>query len=254
MPVALRLTACPTPRRGSFQVSGDTWLAVDIVSCRRWKCVFCGPKKAYKLRERIKLAKYERFMTLTHKPRPGQTQEAALRELRHNWHTLHKAIDRLKQGTKIQYVAIVEWTKAGQPHLHILFAGPYIQQRKLSGMWRHINNSPIVDIRAVKEHEKTAHYLAKYLTKDNACPPRMRRWSCSRGFLPDLPPYENPNWPDDSTITYTATPPMALIRHLITRGYTVIEGPGSSVILYPMATADTRSVATATDAARPPPS
>jgi hypothetical protein len=49
------------------------------------------------------------------------------------------------------------------PHLHILASGLYIAQRDLSRQWAHITHgSTIVDIRAVRNPEKAAEYVARY--------------------------------------------------------------------------------------------
>lgn len=173
----------------------------------------------------------DRFITLTHKPIPGETKEQALRDMRHDWHNLHKELDRRQKHDKIKYVCIVEWTKNDQPHLHILCNCDYIRQHTLSALWRRIHGAPIVDIRHVTEDQKAAKYLAKYLTKENQTPARMRRWSATRGFLPPLPPYINPTWPEDTTYSYDPIPPAILARYLIDQGWTMIEGPNDTVIM-----------------------
>ncbi len=162
--------------------------------------------------------------------------------MRKDWHTLHKALDRLNKKRKITYVCIVEWTKAGEPHLHILMDGPYIAQRRLSGAWRRIHNSPIVDIRRVKSDSAACLYLTKYLTKDTRCPYRMRRWSSTRGFLPPLPPYVNPTWPEDTKWSYTKVGPIAFAQYAEHTGATLIEGPGTSlIVIWPPSTQETQT-------------
>lgn len=83
------------------------------------------------------------------------------------------------------YVKVIEFTKAGLPHLHILLRGPYIPQWWLSKIWGEIHLSPIVDVRAVRGRDGAAGYLAKYMGKDK----RSRQsWSWDwvwRGFVQD---------------------------------------------------------------------
>lgn len=49
------------------------------------------------------------------------------------------------------------------PHLHFLLNSSYIQQNSLSALWKRITKtSCIVDIRAVRDPEKAAEYVARY--------------------------------------------------------------------------------------------
>lgn len=222
---------CPTPRPGAITANGESWLAVGHVSCQTWSCPSCGPRKGWKLRKRIERAQPNRFITLTHKPNGTETPADALRRMRHDWHTLTKALNRRQKHGNIKYVCVVEWTRKGWPHLHVLANCDYLRQRTLSGLWRSIHGAPIVDIRAVKESEKTASYLAKYLTKSNATPPRMRRWSATPGFLPPAEIYLNPSWPDDTTYQYTKLDPITVANNYIDAGYTPLPGPNDTIIL-----------------------
>jgi hypothetical protein len=104
--------------------------------------------------------------------------------MRKDWPKLRKRICRRLGIKTLKYVAIVEWTEKGAPHLHILCQCGYLRQRWLSGVWKHLHGAPIVDIRKVTENDKAAAYLAKYLTKCTLMPKRLRRWSATRGYLP----------------------------------------------------------------------
>jgi len=66
----------------------------------------------------------------------------------------------------IDYLAVVEKTKHGEPHLHILARCPYIPQSYLSGIMKELIDAPIVDIRAVKNQRNAILYVAKYVTKE----------------------------------------------------------------------------------------
>jgi len=83
------------------------------------------------------------------------------------------------------YVRVVERTKAGLPHYHVILRGPYIPQSVLSGWWQEIHLSPVVDVRAVRQRVGAASYLAKYLGKDTSS---RYSWSWDwvwRGFAKD---------------------------------------------------------------------
>ena len=64
------------------------------------------------------------------------------------------------------YVRVVEFTRAGLPHYHVIVRGGYIPQWWLSRVWAEIHLSPVVDVRAVRGRAGGAAYLAKYLGKD----------------------------------------------------------------------------------------
>ena len=83
------------------------------------------------------------------------------------------------------YVRVIEFTKAGLPHYHVIMRGRYIPQSYLSRLWQAIHLSRVVDVRAIRRKGSAASYLAKYLGKD----PRSRySWSWDwvwRGFARD---------------------------------------------------------------------
>lgn len=101
-----------------------------------------------------------RLLTLTSSPE-------APPDINHSWDILCKRLRR--RGLVKAYIKVVEFTKAGRPHIHCLFRGSYIEQSLLSEMWASIHNSPIIDIRQVhashRDRQASASYLSKYLCK-----------------------------------------------------------------------------------------
>lgn len=172
-------------------------------------------------------------MTLTHRPIPGETPAEALRSMRHDWAKLTRRLNRRETDQHIKYVAVVEWTKAGQPHIHCLIESSYVPQKWLSQAWNALHGAPIVDIRRVKPGQGAAKYLAKYLTKSTTMPARMRLWSATRGYLPVLPPYKSPDYEDELTWSYQPTRFQTALVLLEELGYTLMLGPGSGVIALP---------------------
>jgi len=65
----------------------------------------------------------------------------------------------------INYFAVVEETKQGEPHLHILLRSPYIPQAFISDCMRDLIGAPIVDIRRIRSARDVVTYVAKYITK-----------------------------------------------------------------------------------------
>lgn len=120
-----------------------------------------------------------RFLTLTHSPeakRLGLDIRASFRAL----------VMRLRRRRVLTgYIRVLEFTQAGEPHLHVLLRGGYICQVLLSRAWAEIHHSPIVDIRAVRSPRGAAGYLGKYLVKD---PLSRYSWSWDwvwKGFVGD---------------------------------------------------------------------
>lgn len=106
-----------------------------------------------------------RFLTLTVNPEVGSSPGDRLRLLSHAWHTLAKRLRRAYGPKAIEYLAVVEKTKRGEPHLHILLRSPFLPQKLISDAMRELINAPVVDIRKIRRARDVAAYVAKYVTK-----------------------------------------------------------------------------------------
>jgi hypothetical protein len=79
------------------------------------------------------------------------------------------------------YIKVVERSRNGKQHLHVLFRGSYIEQAWVSAQWQEIHGAKIVDIRRAvvgKSKHRIAAYLAKYMSKEGA-----GRYSWSWGWV-----------------------------------------------------------------------
>lgn len=100
-----------------------------------------------------------RFITLT----TSLEAVAAGKDIRRSFRAL---VMRLRRRNLCSgYVKVLEFTRAGLPHLHIIMRGPPIPQWWLSEVWAAVHLSPIVDVRAVRGKAGAAGYLAKYMGK-----------------------------------------------------------------------------------------
>jgi len=106
-----------------------------------------------------------RFITLTVDPKYYSSPQERLLKLSWAWRTVVKRLRREHRGVELEYFAVVEATLKGEPHLHILFRGPFIPQAQLSNYMSELIHSPIVDIRRVKNTDAAVRYVAKYITK-----------------------------------------------------------------------------------------
>lgn len=222
---------CPTPRRGALVGTIAGARLVAELECKRWDCPVCGPKKQYSLRKRIEQVPANRLLTLTHAPRPGENPTQALQRMRVSWHHLYQRIRRRHPKRTLKYIAVVEWTKAGWPHLHILMQSKYLPQKWVSRAWKELHGASIVDVRRTHSARGAASYVAKYLTKDNRCPPRLRRWSASRGYLPPKPPYLWPDYPEAPTFSFSRVPAIHYILYAKSLGSIAIDAPRGNVLL-----------------------
>lgn len=172
---------CPN---GTIAVTADRAVKLIPAFCGSWSCSQCGPRKARRLRGRIARTNPSRFLTLTLKPSPGQTASQLLAIANRAWSILWRRIRRRFPHARLGYAKIIELTKAGTPHLHILVESPYIPQTWISAQWRELTGSYIVDIRKVGSRRALVGYLTAYLTKAMEVPKGHRKWSASARWVP----------------------------------------------------------------------
>jgi len=134
-----------------------------------------------------------RFMTLTEDPK----RPLDVAGLSKCWNKLRT---ELKQKNLLkQYAAAFEVTKKGRPHLHVLFAGEFIHQRKLASWAERVGFGRVTDIRAVGfdlagDDQRSAAYIAKemagYVSKSKGASAgklvaqRRRPLRTSQGWYP----------------------------------------------------------------------
>lgn len=123
-----------------------------------------------------------RFLTLTVNPRRGGSPEERCLELAHAWRVLVKRLRRANPSEPVEYLAIVEQTKRGEPHLHILLRSPYIPQAVISAAMSELIDAPIVDIRRIRDPKEVIRYVAKYVTKAPAKLGTCKRYWTSRSY------------------------------------------------------------------------
>jgi len=134
--------------------------------CRSWTCEHCRPERRSQLMAQAAAGHPQRFITLTANPNSPGTPEEHLRMLSHAWHTIAKRLRRKTPKKRIEYFVVVEATKRGEPHLHILFRGPFVPYRDLSRWMGELTGAPVVDIRKIKSQTEVVRYLAKYIGKN----------------------------------------------------------------------------------------
>jgi len=191
------LTLC---REWSLVKYLDAQRYVKPLLCRSWTCDYCAPLRKKRLIALAASGEPIRFLTLTVNPQREGTPESRLLELANAWRVTVKRLRRLHPKESIEYLAIVEQTKNGEPHLHILLRSPYISQHYISDCMAELIDAPIVDIRRIRQPAEVIRYVAKYVTKAPARIGTSKRYWTSQGYELDkqertiLDPSIGPGW------------------------------------------------------------
>lgn len=151
--------------------------------CRSWRCPECQPLRRNQLVDLALSGKPQRFVTVTINPRVGVSPADRAARLANAWRNFVKRAVRMLGGKKIEYLAVFEATKRGEPHLHLLVRGPWIAQKYISDQMRDLINSPIVDIRKVKHRKGAAAYVSKYIGKDPHRFATCKRYWHTKGWV-----------------------------------------------------------------------
>lgn len=133
--------------------------------CRSWTCELCHPVRKAQLVAQCHRGAPTTFLTLTIRRKPGAEANKAALELTRAWRILRLRILRKYRIKKLPFAAIMEATKAGWPHLHILLRSIWIDQRWLSEQMQDIADSPTVFIERIDNKARVNAYVAKYCGK-----------------------------------------------------------------------------------------
>ena len=104
------------------------------------------------------IGEYSKFVTLTFREDVKNVKMAN--------YDFKKFKQRLETriGHKLQYVCVIEFTKAGRVHYHcLMFNLPYIKNKELAAIWR----NGYVKINKIDKVDNVGAYVCKYMTKDN---------------------------------------------------------------------------------------
>lgn len=102
------------------------------------------------------IAEYSKFVTLTFREDVKNIKMAN--------YDFKKFKQRLETriGHKLQYVCVIEFTKAGRVHYHcVMFNLPYIKNKELATIWR----NGYVKINKIDSVDNVGAYVCKYMTK-----------------------------------------------------------------------------------------
>lgn len=164
----------------------DTLIAMPTY-CHRWDCDHCAQVRVRKARAMAAAGKPQRRLTLTTRPRPWMSLRNAIRWWRKCFTKFLRELRKIFGPTP--YMAFLELTKAGWPHLHVLIRGCYMPQRMLSNIWLWITGSFKVHVQGVDNSWKAVEEASKYYLKSaqaiHAACPHTPVYTMSRDWLPD---------------------------------------------------------------------
>lgn len=152
--------------------------------CKSWTCSQCRPRRQKRLKWQARSGNPITFITLTCNPHYHESQGDAARAMTKAWRAARRAIEAHYKGRKGEYLTVVEATKLGWPHLHVLTTRPWIDQAWLSNLWKTLTGAHVVDIRRVSNQGMAASYVAKYLGKAPHRFLHCKRYYFTRGYLP----------------------------------------------------------------------
>lgn len=133
--------------------------------CRSWLCAECQPVRAKQLVCDVMKGAPTIFLTLTIRRQEGEAPNDAAKRLIDAWRRSRRAWMARQGIKKLPFFAVVEATKLGWPHLHIMMRNAWIDQKWLSAMMDRLIASPVVDIRKIENAGRAVAYVAKYAGK-----------------------------------------------------------------------------------------
>jgi hypothetical protein len=154
---------------------------VRPVTCKRWGCAYCAPRKIKKLAFLTNGAQPNRWIRLGVKPDLYENGKEA-------W---LKTTDKLPELCRIlrkeigecEYLRVCELHVSGMPHYHAMLRCGFIRQKRLSEIWGQLTSAPVVYIAKIDQTFSSFRYLTKYLTKLHRIEWTDRHVSYSRNFF-----------------------------------------------------------------------
>jgi hypothetical protein len=190
-------------------------------TCKTWSCPICGRRRISRLAHRVRHAQPNRLCTLTIDPARHETPRAA-------FHTTSKALSVLVRDLRSafgewEHLRVLELTRKGWPHYHLMVRSPYVPHAWIRSRWAHLTGAHIVDIRQIKAQDKVYWYVVKYLAKQTRIDFTNRRVSQTRGFFKDPPFDPGPPLDLQDSIHRHQHPASYITRELSTRYLTRVS-------------------------------
>lgn len=177
---------CPTSTTGTAWSEALRRSVVISVGCRRWGCPFCGRRRVAALARRVEDAAPNRLITLTVDIKLWESPRAAYDGTRRALGPWTRA---MRRDGPFEYLRVLELTKRGWPHYHLMVRSGYRPYAEVSRVWAELTGARVVDVRQIKQRDSVYWYLVKYLAKQAYCDFTERRVSQTGKFFKPKVPY-----------------------------------------------------------------
>lgn len=188
-------SCCPWAKSVLVKDCETDYVVLRPVTCKRWGCAYCAPRKIKKLAFLTNGAQPNRWIRLGVKPDLYETPEAAWRHTSPLVPELCRRI-RKKRG-ECEYLRVAEIHNGttrykemqepgkafGFPHYHAMLRSSFIPQKELSDMWAELASAPHVYIAKIDQTFSSFRYMTKYLTKLHRIEWTDRHVSYSKNFF-----------------------------------------------------------------------
>lgn len=150
--------------RSIVNYSETVHTAVSL-KCRAWTCPDCADMRKKQLTAECIGGDPDTFLTLTYRVRPDRTPNQAALELSRAWRLCRLRLMRHHKLKHLPFMAVIESTVNGWPHLHILLRSRWLSIDVIRTAMTEIVDSPVVHIRRIDSKGRVAAYCSKYASK-----------------------------------------------------------------------------------------
>lgn len=179
--IDLWMRTCPRAKTlEGWSETLDAWVIVAN-TCNNWSCPVCGRRKVQHYAQKVAKAEPNRLITLTVNPSRHSSPREAFDSTRRKVTELATKLRR--RYDEFEFFRVLEVTKKGWPHYHLITRSPYIPQPEISDLWNGLTGAPIVDVRQMKKTVQAYWYVVKYLAKQKYIPWTDRRAAWTRKFF-----------------------------------------------------------------------
>lgn len=144
--------------------SPTEYTAVSL-KCRAWTCPDCADMRKSQLTAECIGGNPNTFLTLTYRSRADRSPNQAALELSRAWRLCRLRLMRFHKLKKLPFMAVIESTVNGWPHLHILLRSRWLSRDVIVRAMSELVDSPIVNIQRIDSKGRVAAYCSKYASK-----------------------------------------------------------------------------------------
>lgn len=154
------------------------------VTCKRWGCAYCAPRKIRKLAFLTNAACPNRWIRLGVDPALYQSPKEAWEKTSPQFPECFRILRKIL-GCEIEYLRVTELHKSGFPHYHALLRSGFVPKKIMDDTWARLTGAPLNWIAKIDSTFSSFRYLIKYLTKLHKIEWTDRHVSYSRRFFPE---------------------------------------------------------------------